>query len=157
MTHRILWLLAILILAYPGIDARAGGKTLPPVADPLVANLCGECHMAFPPGFLPARSWTAIMATLDDHFGEDATRPGDQARAVEAYLTDHAGDAPGGGGLREFMRWVAPGGVPRRITDNPAFLREHDFPERVWQRPEVVTRSNCPACHRRADRGLFDD
>lgn len=156
MTRRVVWLLSILILAFSGMDARAGGKKIPPVSDPLTAKVCGDCHMAFPPGFLPARSWVAIMAGLDDHFGDDASLPADQAGKIGAYLTDHASDAPNGGGLREFIRWVAPGGTPRRITENPAFLDEHDFPEHVWRAPDVVTRSNCPACHLGANRGWFD-
>lgn len=147
---------ACLLAAMPAIS-HAGGKYVAPVDDPLTKKVCGECHMAFPPGFLPGRSWSALMRDLSDHFGEEVILPAEQAAQIETYLVSHAGDAGSGRGLREFMRWVAPDGVPRRITENPAFLREHDFPDRVWRDPKVVTKSNCQACHAGADRGWFDD
>jgi hypothetical protein len=98
-----------------------------------------------------------LMRDLSDHFGEEVILPAEQVAQIETYLVSHGGDAGTGRGLREFMRWVAPDGVPRRITENPAFLREHDFPDRVWRDPKVVTKSNCQACHTGADRGWFDD
>lgn len=97
------------------------------------------------------------MDTLSDHFGDNATLPPDQAEAIRAYLTANAGDVRPQGAAPQYMRWVAPDGAPRRITENPAFLRDHDFRPSVWQRPDVVTRSNCLACHTGADRGLYDD
>lgn len=130
---------------------------VPPVSEPATIEECGECHLAFPPAFLPARSWARMMDGLADHFGEDATLPSDTARTIRAYLMQNAGDATGGKLARKYMRRVQPDGAPLRITENPAFLREHRFRPEVWKRPEVVTASNCPACHRDAERGFFED
>ncbi|MCW0235366.1 MAG: diheme cytochrome c [Ferrovibrio sp.] len=157
MTRLVAVALAILLQVMAVMDALAGSKYLPPVTDALTRKACGECHMPFPPGFLPGRSWSALMGGLDDHFGEDAALPPEQAAQIEAYLVQNASNGPNGRGLRDFMRWVAPAGTPQRITENPAFLREHDFPDRVWRDPKVVTKSNCLACHPRADQGWFDD
>ena len=145
---RALVVAAALLTASP---AFAEGERVPAVTDPLVLKECGSCHMAFQPAFLPARSWERVMDNLGDHFGEDVRLPPDTAAAICATLTANAGTS------RRFMRWVAPGGAPLRITDNPAFRREHSFPERVWANPKVVTRSNCPACHAAAERGLYED
>jgi Dihaem cytochrome c len=41
-----------------------------------------------------------------------------------------------------------------QITEQPWFVREHGFSLQVWQRPEVRTKRNCPACHTRADEGI---
>ena len=35
-------------------------------------DACGSCHLVYQPGLLPARSWDRIMATLSDHFGDNA-------------------------------------------------------------------------------------
>ncbi|WNJ98665.1 diheme cytochrome c [Thalassospiraceae bacterium LMO-JJ14] len=129
----------------------------PPVTDKLVQKECGSCHMAFQPAFLPARSWQRIMNNLSDHFGEDASLPADQVAAIRAYLSENAGDVQRRGIARKYMQWVAADGVPLKITENPAFLREHNFPDRVWKDPKVVTKSNCLACHAQADRGNYDD
>ncbi len=132
-------------------------ERVPPITDRLVQKECGSCHMAFQPAFLPARSWDHIMNTLSDHFGEDASLPDTQVAAIRAYLTKNAGDVTRQGIARKYMRWVDADGVPQKITENPAFLREHDFPDRVWKDPKVLTKSNCLACHTQAESGNYDD
>lgn len=144
----------LLILATP---ALAGDDWAPPVTHEPTREECGDCHLAFQPAFLPARSWARMMNELADHFGEDASIAADRAAAIKAYLMQNAGDAAGGGLARDFMRWVKPGGTPLRITENPEFLREHDFRPGVWRRPEVVVKSNCPACHPAAEQGWYED
>lgn len=153
-----------LTLALPVALMLAGGPALadgdewmPPVTDALTRAECGDCHMAFQPGFLPARSWDRMMDGLSDHFGDDASLAPDAVEAIRAYLTANAGDVRPQGAARQYMRWVVPDGAPQRITENPAFLREHDFRPSVWQRPEVVTKSNCLACHKGAERGYYED
>lgn len=146
--------LAAMAAAFP---ALAGGDSVPPVKDPLTLKECGGCHMAFQPAFLPARSWNRMMDELANHFGEDASLPPDKVQAIRAYLSANAGDNASGKLARKYMRMVAPGGAPQRITESPEFVREHRFPERVWKDPKVVTKSNCPACHLGADQGLYDD
>src|SRR4051812_22331997 len=59
---------------------------------------CGACHMAFQPELLPARSWTALMAGLDNHFGENASLDAATSQAILAYLQAHAADVGGGYG-----------------------------------------------------------
>jgi hypothetical protein len=152
--RRLIPLAALLLAASP---ALAGDDWVPPVKDPLVLKECGSCHMAFQPAFLPARSWNRMMDELSRHFGEDASLPADKAQAIRAYLTANAGDVVTKGRARKYMQWVAPGGTPQRITENPDFERKHRFPDKVWQDPKVVTRSNCPACHRGADQGWYED
>lgn len=149
-------LLAFALLA-TATPAFAGDDWVPPVKDPLVLKECGSCHMAFQPAFLPARSWNRMMDELSDHFGEDASLPADKATSIRAYLTANAGDVVTKGRARKYMQWVAPGGTPQRITENPDFERKHRFAPHVWTDPKVVTKSNCPACHRGADQGYYED
>lgn len=149
--------LPLVALLWAGPALAGSDDWMPPVTDPLTRTACGDCHMAFQPGFLPARSWSRMMDTLSDHFGDNATLPPDQAAAIRTYLTANAGDVRPQGAAAQYMRWVAPDGAPQRITENPAFLRDHDFRPSVWQRPDVVTRSNCLACHKGADQGVYDD
>jgi hypothetical protein len=148
--------LAVLVLA--ATPALAGGNDwVPPVKDPLVLKECGACHMAFQPAFLPARSWNRMMDELANHFGEDASLPADKVQSIRATLTANAGDVVTKGRARKYMQWVAPGGTPQKITENPDFERKHAFADKVWKDPKVVTKSNCPACHRGADQGWYDD
>ena len=63
--------LGLLVLGFSAIvlgRAQAGGSHyFPPVADPLVKEECGSCHLAFAPSMLPASSWQRMMADLVKH------------------------------------------------------------------------------------------
>jgi hypothetical protein len=48
-------------------------ERVPPVTHAATLKECGECHMAYQPGLLPAASWNRIMDGLADHFGENAS------------------------------------------------------------------------------------
>ncbi|MGE4280478.1 MAG: diheme cytochrome c [Magnetospirillum sp.] len=144
-------------LALIALPAWAGDDWMPPVTDPLVKKECGSCHMAFQPGFLPARSWNKMMDGLADHFGEDASLPADKAAAIRAYLVNNAGDVAGQGRARKAMGRLSSADTPIRITDTPDFQRKHRLPDWRWKDPKVVTKSNCPACHVEAERGLYED
>ena len=125
---------------------------MPPVANDLVRKECGECHMPFQPAFLPTRSWHWLIDELANHFGDDASLPSEKAAAIRAYLTANAADAVPGKLAGKYLRRIPPGETPQRITGNPAFAREHRLPEQVWKDPNIVAKSNCPACHQRAER-----
>ncbi|CCG08480.1 diheme cytochrome c [Pararhodospirillum photometricum] len=149
---------ALVLSLLPGTLWAGGDDWVPPVTDPLTLKECGECHMAFQAGFLPARSWDKMMDTLDDHFGDNASLPPESVAAIRAYLTANAGDTRPAGLSREFLSWVKPGGMPQRISENPEFVREHRriTPERLKQ-TQAMTLINCPACHKRAAEGWYED
>ncbi|MBC7908054.1 MAG: diheme cytochrome c [Rhodospirillaceae bacterium] len=131
-------------LTIAALPALAGDHRVAPVRDALVQKECGQCHMTFQPGLLPAASWERMMDKLADHYGDNAAVSAEKGAAIRAYLTANAG--------RDRR-----GGTPSRITEARWFTHEHDFPAPVWKRPEVVTKSNCPACHQGAEQGLYDD
>jgi len=108
--------------------------------------------MPFQPAFLPTRSWHWLIDELANHFGDDASLPSEKAAAIRAYLTANAADAVPGKLAGKYLRRIPPGETPQRITGNPAFAREHRLPEQVWKDPNIVAKSNCPACHQRAER-----
>ncbi|MDD3343356.1 MAG: cytochrome b/b6 domain-containing protein, partial [Sulfurospirillaceae bacterium] len=42
-------------------------------SQPAFFKECISCHTLYPPFLLPERSWVAMMQTLDNHFGDDAS------------------------------------------------------------------------------------
>lgn len=150
---RLALLLAALVAT---ASAASADDRIAPVSDPTVKQECGGCHMAFPAGLLPARSWNRLLAGRADHFGEDLALTPETADLIAGYLSANAGDTATRGLARKYMRWVAPDGAPLRITENPAFLRKHPFPDSTWSDPKVVTKSNCLACHAGAAQGDFE-
>jgi mono/diheme cytochrome c family protein len=131
--------------------------TTPQSPRDLFAAECGACHMAYPATLLPARSWQAIMSGLADHFGENASLDVETARQISGYLAAHAADA--GNPRSAVIRGLAANDVPLRITDTPWWkLRHSEVPSAAFRRANVMSASNCVACHGAgAVRGAFGD
>lgn len=153
MMKRMILAAALTLAALP---ARA--DQVRPLTDPETVKACGECHMAFQPAFLPARSWTRMMGQLSDHFGDNASMAPDKAERIRQVLVAGAADTGGGKAGSKALRGIGSNEVPLRITELPRFQRKHDrISEREWKRPEVMTKSNCVACHRGAEQGSYED
>jgi hypothetical protein len=81
--------------------------------------------MAFPPQFLPQRSWQKLVETLADHFGENASLGEAERKAVLDYLLAHAADGPQAGRAgRKFGQGIAAGQTPLRITETPWWMQD---------------------------------
>ena len=127
-----------IVLALAALPAAADRQRLPP--DPTYKAECGSCHVAYPPGLLPASSWQQLMARLDKHFGGDASLEAKLHAEISRYLTANAG------------RRAAPPGAEPRITQTRWFLKEH--------RKEIPAGKNpadCASCHKGADNGIYED
>lgn len=149
--------LAFSILAIQQLQA-GGGHFYPPVQDKLVLEECGSCHLAFPAAMLPVASWQRMMTELDQHFGEDLSLDETRAEHIGRYLTQNAADAAGQPYSRKLMKGVRFSVGPQRITELPKWVRKHrKVPDWEWQRPEVVSKVNCLACHPDAESGYYQD
>jgi hypothetical protein len=113
---------------------------------PKYQSECAACHVAYPPGLLPAQSWARIMSDLPHHFGTDASLDPASVTEISGWLAANAGTS----------RRTA--GAGDRITTSPWFVREHrEVPAATWRLPAVNKPSNCAACHRGADQGVFNE
>ncbi len=131
----------------------------PDLADnPLWREGCGECHLAYHPSLLPARSWTRLMVRQSDHFGEDlALEPAD-AEAILAFQLANSADQAATEAAWKIHRTVAEDAVTLRITETPYWRRKHHkIASAVWNSPAVNGRWNCDACHLDAVQGTFED
>ncbi len=143
-------LLAIALIASTGLPALA--YRLPPTTDKVTQDECGACHMVYPAGLLPARSWDAITSDLAHHFGEDASLAPDVTAGIKGYLMAHAGDS--GPKIFKFARGVPADQTPLKVTDLPLWHRIHgDFSVRVMKKIGAV--GNCSFCHKGAANGEF--
>ena len=119
---------------------------------------CGACHLAFPAGMLPARSWKKMMDELADHFGEDASLD-DQVvvASITRYLVENAADSPNATPrMRRIAASISPAETPQRITETPFFKYQHDeVPASIWKRKTVGSPANCGACHTKAETGSY--
>ena len=109
---------------------------------------CASCHIAYPPGMLPAQSWQRLLSNMSHHFGTDASLDADSVKQISAWLTANSSRNAG-----------AQAPPPEdRITRSTWFRQEHaEVSAAVWKRPAVRSASNCAACHTRADQGNFNE
>jgi hypothetical protein len=143
-------------------EERHGGwfrkmvSDIKPVRNPLYKQECASCHMAYQPGLLPADSWRKLMGGLDNHFGENAELLAEDRQAILDYLEANAADASGLGRSAAFARSAPEGSI--RITESRYFLRKHrEIPRRFLAHEQIGSFSNCVACHRSADQGVYNE
>ena len=153
MKNTKLGLMTLLLAASLGAQARYNGEdrgkpVMPPQSNAKWLTECGGCHMAFPPGLLPAASWKKIMAGLDKHFDTDASLSAQDAKEITDYLVKYPSN-----------RWTA-ATAPLRISDSQWFKIKHSSSEinpAIWKRESVKSPANCMACHGGADKGDFNE
>lgn len=135
---------AALLCAAP---ALADNIAMPATPSAAYARECASCHTAFAPGLLPSSSWKRIMATLDKHFGTDASLDDKAVAEISGWLAAHAGT---------YKRATAT--PDDRITSADWFARKHrEVPADTWKRASVGSKANCAACHTGAAQGNFSE
>lgn len=126
-----------------GEEREGGGRASMVVTDPVVKKECSDCHIAYPPAFLPSNTWRAIMENLPNHFGEDASLDAATRARIETYLVQNS---PRGGAAS-----------PLRISEQRWFTGEHRGDIARWSRGTATSWSKCEACHRGIGQGGFSD
>ncbi|OOV88135.1 hypothetical protein [Oceanospirillum linum] len=119
---------------------------------------CGACHIAYPPQVLPKASWQHLFANLNDHFGEVAT-PDQHQKEILSYLQDYASNSPHAGKFKDFTKRLQTP-APVRITELSFWRLKHDKvlnhkTRFITNNPDVGSSSRCNACHKDAEKGLF--
>jgi hypothetical protein len=119
---------------------------------------CGECHLAYHPTLLPTRSWKALLAGQNDHFGEDLGFAPEEINILQTFATQNASETALTEPAWKINRSIPSVDVPQRITETQYWLRKHhEIAEEIWDYPSVKGRLNCPACHLDAKEGTFED
>jgi hypothetical protein len=152
----ILTVLAVLVLSATVRLSDLPGRGVPPGAlDPTYAKECGSCHLAYPPSLAGAATWTAVMAGLADHFGENASLDAATTTQLGDWLRANSGEHWDTRAANAFR--MANPTDPQRITATATWVRLHrDVPAEVFKSSRVGARGACAACHRDAAGGRFD-
>jgi hypothetical protein len=130
-----------------------------PVDHELYRSECGGCHFTYQPGLLPRHDWERVMDALAEHYGDDASLDEQTAAEIRRYLLANAADRADQSRARAFSSGSDAGDVLPRITNTDYFRREHyEIPARLVRgNREVGSFSNCQACHRNADTGIYNE
>ncbi len=121
-------------------------------------SACGECHLAYHPTLLPARSWQKLMDDQAAHFGDDLALDAAATSEITAFLVRNAAESKLSEPAWKISSTTPQDQTPLRITDTPYWKKKHgEIPVSIWQLPKVKGKSNCGACHLDADKGTFED
>lgn len=138
------WLAACAVTA----NADSASPVVTPL--PVYKQECAACHLAYPPGMLPAASWQRLMGSLNKHYGTDASLDKVVTQDIAGWLKANAGT----------YKRVSEEPAQDRITKSAWFLRKHrdgEVPADVWKRASVGSPANCAACHTNAAQGSFNE
>ena len=140
-------------------EHRHKSSDIAAVTNPAYKEECGSCHMAYPPGLLPVKSWSKVMSGLEDHFGDNAELDAETYQSISQFLMRYSADQSDYRRSRKFNQSIKSNGSPIRISDIPYFKHEHDeIPQRmVAANPEVKSFSQCNTCHAKAEQGSFNE
>lgn len=130
-----------------------------PVTDALYKKECGSCHFAYQPGLLPSESWKKVMATLDDHFGDNAELAAEDQKAITDYLVKNSAEKVGGKVPGKIAGSVRGGETVIAISKTPYFVHKHrEIPARmVTGNPQVKSFAHCAKCHTGAESGSYNE
>ncbi len=160
----VIWVLAFGGAFFRGQFTAGADAPFRPFEGPQLArndtwsSECGDCHLAFHPNLLPARSWRRLLAEQDRHFGEDLGLDPETIDTLRVFAVDNAADLWRTEAARKVGRSIAATDTPLRVTATAYWRAKHqEIDPRYWKRADVRSRANCAACHLDADLGTFED
>lgn len=164
-TNRFLVFFLAVLLLYATVligvadadDDDRGKRYMPPVDNELYAGRCSLCHFLYLPGLLPSGSWIKIVEGAEDHFGLDLALDEETRTEIVNYLKANGAETTRAKRSVKIMKSLK-GATPLRITETRYIVKKHDeIRSSVFERDSIGSLSNCIACHRTADKGIFDD
>ncbi|NOT70564.1 MAG: cytochrome B [Hyphomicrobium sp.] len=151
LTFLIIGPSALAIAHFAGLPPR-GVPTATLTAD--YVKECGSCHSAHHPSVASRATWSAVMAGLDDHFGDNAALDQPVADEIRSYLMANASEA-WDTAAANVLRAANPQ-APLRITETSAWKSIHaDIAASTFKRTGVGSKANCSNCHQDAAHGRF--
>ncbi|SCK50994.1 Dihaem cytochrome c [Variovorax sp. HW608] len=146
--RRLGWVGLAVALLGAQVWADEGARSARVPLLPKYTQECAACHIAYPPGLMPAASWQRVTANLPRHYGTDALLDPATVSALADWLTANA--------ARDGRRSEPP--PDDRITRSAWFIRKHrEVAAATWKLPSVRSAANCAACHTQADQGDFNE
>lgn len=133
-------------------------KNLSPATNAKWKTECASCHMLYPPGLLPERSWKKMMTGLDQHFGENASLDKTVRNEITEFLSTHSADRMPNKRGNKIARSIPPNEAPLRISETLYFRKKHDeVRPQTWKLKKVGSPANCIACHPSGETGNYSE
>lgn len=123
----------------------------------LFAKECSACHTLYPPTLLPKRSWSLMMADLENHFGDDASLQREEEQSILAYLLENSAESSSSEASFKILASLKNQDIIA-ITKTPFWKKRHDgIDSDLFKSEEVKSQANCKACHSDVEQGTLED
>ena len=132
-------------------------RYLTPVNNTTYQEACGACHFPYQPELLPSASWEKVLGRLDKHFGEAIELDPESFKIITEYMKSNGAEHSSAKRAVKIMRSLG-NQTPLRITDIP-YIRQkhHEVSANILERESIGSLSNCLACHKTAEKGIYED
>ncbi len=138
-------------------EDHAESSSLSAAANTTYKKKCGSCHFAYQPALLPERSWLSILNNPGTHAGGTLALDKTAKGEIEKYLTQNSAERDASERSQKILASLG-SDTPVRISEVPYIKKKHrEINETAFLTKSVGSRANCPACHRSADKGVYDD
>jgi cytochrome b len=125
-----------------------------PGLDAAYVKECSSCHAPHHPSLASAATWTTIIATLDNHFGDNAELDVAVSQSLLGYLVRNSAETWDTEAAHRLRQANAAGSL--RITETSGWQGIHrHLDSQVFKTKAVGGKLNCAACHADAAAGLF--
>lgn len=127
-------------------------------SQPLFYKECISCHTLYSPFLLPARSWTAMMDNLDNHFGDDASLDAHATQSIKDFLVNNSAEFSTKEAALRMMNSIPKDKTLLAITSTSYWKSRHkEINNEVFKRADIAKPSNCKACHANIENGLLNN
>ncbi|MDY6863858.1 MAG: cytochrome C [Thermodesulfobacteriota bacterium] len=128
-----------------------------PVTNQTYQEKCGMCHFVYQPELLPSGSWEKVLAQLENHHGKKIKFDSESIKTISEYLKTNAAEYSSAKRAIKIMKSLD-GKTPTRITDIPYIQKKHvEISPVVLKKGSIGSQSNCIACHKTADKGIYEE
>jgi hypothetical protein len=118
---------------------------------------CASCHTLYPPKLLPKKSWTIMMANLEDHFGDDASLEAEDTQTILSYLLKNSAENSTSEASVNILKTLQNKDTIA-ITQTPFWKkRHHGIDKKYFENEQIKTKANCKACHLDVEKGTLED
>jgi len=119
---------------------------------------CGECHLAYHPTLLPARSWKALLDHQADHFGDDLSLDEDTIDELWQFARKYSAESHLTEPAWKIDEMTPATQTPLRITETNYWRKKHrEIDDKYWKHSKIAGKDDCGGCHLDAKEGTFED
>ncbi len=101
--------------------------------NPLWREACGECHLAYHPTLLPARSWQRMLIEQHEHFDEDLDLDEETLADIRTFLIHYAAESYLTEAAWKTYQSTPMEQTPLRVTETPYWQEQHrNISKKIW-------------------------